>query len=112
SLAVHIDNTAGSIGGDATINMNISGTASVTNDATIAIYGSDPGGSAAINFNGGSYDVGGTFRSTIDGDGTITFANTDAHADIIKVGVRSEEHTSELQSLRHLVCRLLLEKKK
>src|SRR5437899_3803955 len=25
--------------------------------------------------------------------------------------VRSEEHTSELQSLRHLVCRLLLEKK-
>src|SRR5262245_63306890 len=24
--------------------------------------------------------------------------------------VRSEEHTSELQSLRHLVCRLLLEK--
>src|SRR5262245_64925163 len=28
------------------------------------------------------------------------------------VGKRSEEHTSELQSLRHLVCRLLLEKKK
>src|SRR5258705_9560064 len=27
-------------------------------------------------------------------------------------GHRSEEHTSELQSLRHLVCRLLLEKKK
>src|SRR5258705_3281042 len=25
---------------------------------------------------------------------------------------RSEEHTSELQSLRHLVCRLLLDKKK
>src|SRR5262245_63600256 len=33
----------------------------------------------------------------------------------LDVGVRaerSEEHTSELQSLRHLVCRLLLEKKK
>src|SRR5205814_9051714 len=27
------------------------------------------------------------------------------------VMLRSEEHTSELQSLRHLVCRLLLEKK-
>src|SRR5947199_8057488 len=27
-------------------------------------------------------------------------------------GSRSEEHTSELQSLRQLVCRLLLEKKK
>src|SRR5262245_64828195 len=26
-------------------------------------------------------------------------------------GGRSEEHTSELQSLRHLVCRFLLEKK-
>src|SRR2546430_11361987 len=28
------------------------------------------------------------------------------------VGVRSEEHTSELQSQSNLVCRLLLEKKK
>src|SRR5262249_60819164 len=28
------------------------------------------------------------------------------------VGLRSEEHTSELQSLTNLVCRLLLEKKK
>src|SRR2546423_2886978 len=32
----------------------------------------------------------------------------DLHAD----GARSEEHTSELQSLAYLVCRLLLEKKK
>src|SRR5471030_3549126 len=31
---------------------------------------------------------------------------------VCKSGPRSEEHTSELQSLRHLVCRLLLEKKK
>src|SRR5205814_6816466 len=29
----------------------------------------------------------------------------------LTVPLRSEEHTSELQSLRHLVCRLLLEKK-
>src|SRR5690554_7753438 len=28
------------------------------------------------------------------------------------IGLRSEEHTSELQSRPHLVCRLLLEKKK
>src|SRR5438045_8106904 len=34
-----------------------------------------------------------------------------AEVDGIRV-TRSEEHTSELQSLRHLVCRLLLEKKK
>src|SRR5690625_6715284 len=36
-------------------------------------------------------------------------------SDMIKVDrttVRSEEHTSELQSRGHLVCRLLLEKKK
>src|SRR5205814_8323619 len=30
---------------------------------------------------------------------------------LIDCPTRSEEHTSELQSLRHLVCRLLLEKK-
>src|SRR5437899_8736600 len=33
-------------------------------------------------------------------------------AKFTKIGTRSEEHTSELQSLRQLVCRLLLEKKK
>src|ERR1035438_10607238 len=37
-------------------------------------------------------------------DGATAFAGA-----LIKS--RSEEHTSELQSLRHLVCRLLLEKK-
>src|SRR5947199_6956842 len=31
---------------------------------------------------------------------------------LCRTDIRSEEHTSELQSLRHLVCRLLLEKKK
>src|ERR1035438_102540 len=34
------------------------------------------------------------------------------HHDKHHQAYRSEEHTSELQSLRHLVCRLLLEKKK
>src|SRR2546422_7563860 len=33
-------------------------------------------------------------------------------ADAERIGKRSEEHTSELQSRLHLVCRLLLEKKK
>src|SRR5687768_18033619 len=32
--------------------------------------------------------------------------------DPVVPGARSEEHTSELQSRLHLVCRLLLEKKK
>src|SRR2546422_4742477 len=34
------------------------------------------------------------------------------HGKEIALGTRSEEHTSELQSRLHLVCRLLLEKKK
>src|SRR5687767_15755863 len=32
--------------------------------------------------------------------------------EVTQTKVRSEEHTSELQSLAYLVCRLLLEKKK
>src|SRR5258705_1903357 len=43
---------------------------------------------------------------------SLTAAGFLAFAFFIAYGVRSEEHTSELQSLRHLVCRLLLEKKK
>src|SRR3712207_7971281 len=34
------------------------------------------------------------------------------HDGVTHTGVRSEEHTSELQSRQYLVCRLLLEKKK
>src|SRR2546422_3370252 len=34
------------------------------------------------------------------------------HIGNVRYGNRSEEHTSELQSRLHLVCRLLLEKKK
>src|SRR2546422_4083687 len=37
---------------------------------------------------------------------------TALHADHFIPSARSEEHTSELQSRLHLVCRLLLEKKK
>src|SRR3712207_9016993 len=32
--------------------------------------------------------------------------------DVVELGCRSEEHTSELQSRQYIVCRLLLEKKK
>src|SRR5687767_15662506 len=35
-----------------------------------------------------------------------------ARSPYVGTGMRSEEHTSELQSLAYLVCRLLLEKKK
>src|SRR3712207_8922477 len=44
----------------------------------------------------------------------ITFVLTrgDTHDDRLLAVLRSEEHTSELQSRQYLVCRLLLEKKK
>src|SRR2546429_9872316 len=40
------------------------------------------------------------------------FLNLLSGAVKVFIGIRSEEHTSELQSRLHLVCRLLLEKKK
>src|SRR5258708_35889488 len=42
----------------------------------------------------------------------IAVAEGDTRDTICSLAVRSEEHTSELQSPDHLVCRLLLEKKK
>src|SRR2546425_12039492 len=40
------------------------------------------------------------------------FASRQMQCPELARGLRSEEHTSELQSLAYLVCRLLLEKKK
>src|SRR5436853_1006729 len=61
------------------------------------------------------------FRSDLNGDGLLDIAiavgaPASSHVNVCfnrggGVFGRSEEHTSELQSLRHLVCRLLLEKK-
>src|SRR3712207_6879907 len=42
----------------------------------------------------------------------LSLAEMQAEEPRITEGVRSEEHTSELQSRQYLVCRLLLEKKK
>src|SRR2546422_6703485 len=44
--------------------------------------------------------------------GEVAVEQPGAVEDVDLVHVRSEEHTSELQSRLHLVCRLLLEKKK
>src|SRR5438876_11606311 len=54
------------------------------------------------------------YRGGASFDKFIEFIRTDAVASL-SIGadeLRSEEHTSELQSPVHLVCRLLLEKKK
>src|SRR4051794_41611493 len=63
------------------------------------------------------------FRSVTDHGGTVSVEDVEPHgarfvvcfpvaAEPVHVPPRSEEHTSELQSPVHLVCRLLLEKKK
>src|ERR1039458_10729808 len=60
---------------------------------------------ASPTFNQG-YDVN---INTLVGD-RRAFALAKCNAWLSDGKYRSEEHTSELQSLRHLVCRLLLEK--
>src|SRR3712207_8286043 len=44
-------------------------------------------------------------------EGYFALGTTTNPDEIAKVYIRSEEHTSELQSRQYLVCRLLLEKK-
>src|SRR5437016_7650218 len=52
-------------------------------------------------------------RQTIEAhNGSITVAETPGGGATVMLPLRSEEHTSELQSLTNLVCRRLLEKKK
>src|SRR5205814_8342885 len=61
--------------------------------------GADPRPSAAVQY------LGARGGAALRGGGQRPSAARPVHPG------RSEEHTSELQSLRHLVCRLLLEKK-
>src|SRR5438309_4512310 len=68
--------------------------------------------SEGFTINGFAADV--TFRATLrnlrtSSDGQVLLLPLTGQA---APGRRSEEHTSELQSQFHLVCRLLLEKKK
>src|SRR5205814_10492862 len=52
-------------------------------------------------------------RASANWASSLGTAGTPSPATVVTIpNGRSEEHTSELQSLRHLVCRLLLEKKK
>ena len=47
-----------------------------------------------------------------NGDRTVLTMANDYQGEVADFAMRSEEHTSELQSPMYLVCRLLLEKKK
>src|SRR5439155_2691390 len=58
-------------------------------------------------------DNGGEAFAVLPDDLREAFHDLEGERDLIaEVDDRSEEHTSELQSRGHLVCRLLLEKKK
>src|SRR5260370_8879225 len=59
--------------------------------------------------SGGTITVSGVVNTTGTGTTTLT---TSAGNISLGANVRSEEHTSELQSHLNIVCRLLLEKKK
>src|SRR2546430_10195170 len=58
--------------------------------------------------------IGGAGSDTfiVDDTGDTVVEALNGGTDTVKSSVRSEEHTSELQSQANLVCRLLLEKKK
>src|SRR5229473_4098748 len=59
-----------------------------------------------------TYDLKPTDLDDPRGEPAKVLYNNDAAVFISRRSERSEEHTSELQSLAYLVCRLLLEKKK
>src|SRR5690625_6084369 len=81
------------------------------------------GGGDAAGEGGGADDTGGVVRAQPVGGRQLAVTAQlaqggqqppagEALAALAEVPARSEEHTSELQSRGHLVCRLLLEKKK
>src|SRR5262245_20248654 len=71
------------------------------------------GGQIGFNWQAGMVVFGAEFDAQWSGQqGTAAVVCLPACTAAETVKIRSEEHTSELQSLRHLVCRLLLEKKK
>jgi hypothetical protein len=118
SLFVAILNSAndgtpnGTIGSNAAITFNVSGTATVATDATFQINGSDSAKSSAINLNGGTYNVGGnvggTFEGFMDGSGTFTLNNVTIAADTVKVGVFGTNGTLRIGGGRGISATTLL----
>src|SRR5205823_13809834 len=80
----------------------------------LTLTASPASGSTLNGWNGCDAVSGATCTVTMSASRSVT-ATFDLQRFILTVnraGMRSEEHTSELQSLAYLVCRLLLEKKK
>src|SRR5436853_3612618 len=97
-----------------------SGLTAYLNQSTISLSSTHTSGAAILVVNAGTA---GNYNVQVTGTSGSTSHSTTVAVDVVDYAVsvspasvgplpRSEEHTSELQSLRHLVCRLLLEKKK
>ena len=109
SLDSRIDNSnGGTIGADATLDYSVSGTATITTNALFQILGSDGAKTAAININGGTYNVGGTFEGYIDGNGITTLTNVAIAADTVKVGVFGTNGTLRIGGVSTLSANTLL----
>src|ERR1035438_2689060 len=79
-------------------------------DSSCGLTGKGQGGSALQNQTKNSFCAGTTYRSIAQADLLSKQAKVAAlpgYQQWAGENMRSEEHTSELQSLRHLVCRLL-----
>src|SRR2546422_8568674 len=75
-------------------------------DALPILYAAAPCRSLAAVLSGSGY------RTALFHSGRFAYLGMEAIIRNRRYAKRSEEHTSELQSRLHLVCRLLLEKKK
>src|SRR5207244_8015000 len=81
----------------------------VRRDRRARVAGADHRGRGEPELERGADGGGG--RAVLDGAGRVGAIELDQQSSHAEVPRRSEEHTSELQSPDHLVCRLLLEKK-
>src|SRR2546425_2803611 len=92
-------------------------TSSLTPDWARRTISANSGGSAMLA-GWMARAAGALVESSAEGAGALESAElaacsmADTRQRPIAIANRSEEHTSELQSLAYLVCRLLLEKKK
>src|SRR2546422_4467021 len=87
--------------------LSICDTATTARASWSASSGLKPGAGVGTSMIGNTLRGARTVDSRLDVTGPLTAPGVPPTG-----GVRSEEHTSELQSRLHLVCRLLLEKKK
>src|SRR5690625_5462420 len=80
--------------------------------APATIFRSDEGNIVVLALGVAGITYGGLLGAFVFGIVNRRARSADANIAFVVAVARSEEHTSELQSRGHLVCRLLLEKKK